>query len=75
MNWGRRKHTRPDISEKQVEFVSCSPSKGEVWNVCLKVSGWPHTVRVRAKDELDVMKQVLEMQRGKIPVDAFDVSK
>lgn len=76
-NRGRRRKTLPDLTEAKVEFVSTKqhsqyPTR---WVVCLSVNGWPHDVGVFAKDELDVMKQVFEMQRGKIPPNAFDISR
>jgi len=76
-NRGRRKKTLPDLTKAKVEFVSTKqhPLYPNRWMVTLYVNGWPHDIGVFAKDELDVMKQVLEMQRGRIPSDAFDISK
>jgi hypothetical protein len=78
MNRGRRRRTLPDLKDSRVEFVSCrrtnkmDPMK---WTVTLKVNGWPHDIGMWAKDELDVMKQVFEMQRGREVVSAFDISR
>lgn len=77
MNRGRRRKTRPALIDKRVEFVECKQSTRDPnkWTVTVNVNGWPHDIGMWAKDELDVMKQVMEMQRGKIPDNAFDVSK
>ena len=76
MNRGRRRKTRPALKDKRVEFVSCQATKDPMkWVVSLKVNGWPHDIGMWAKDELDVMKQVFEMQRGNIPDNAFDISQ
>ena len=76
MNRGRVRKTRPSLVGKKVEFVECKPTKNPMkWVVTLYIDGWPHDVGMWAKDELDVMKQVFEMQRGESPVNAFDISK
>ena len=78
MNRGRRRKTRPALKDKRVEFVSCRAFKDKdlmQWVVTLNIDGWPHDIRMWAKDELDVMKQVFEMQRGNTPDNAFDISK
>lgn len=76
-NRGRRRKTLPDLTKAKVEFLSTMQSTKNPlrWMVTLKVNGWPYDIGVFAKDELDVMKQVLEMQRGRIPADAFDISR
>lgn len=76
MNRGRRRKTRPALTDKRVEFVECKATRDpNKWIVMLNVNGWPHDVAMWAKDELDVMKQVMEMQRGKVPDNAFDISE
>jgi len=78
MNRGRQRKVLPDLKDKSkhVEFASCAPTKDpHVWVATVKINGWPHDIRMWAKDELDVMKKALEMQRGKQPANAFDVSK
>ena len=76
MNRGRRRKTRPALKDKRVEFVSCQATKDPMkWVVTLNIDGWPHDIGMWAKDELDVMKQVFEMQRGNIPDNAFDISQ
>lgn len=77
MNRGRRRgNTLPDFKQSKVEFVKCEQWKRDTmkWTVTLKVNGWPHDIGMWAKDELDVMKQVYEMQRGGRPANAFDLS-
>jgi hypothetical protein len=77
MNRGRRRKVLPTLKGAKVEFVECRPSKRDSmkWIVCLYINGWPHDIGMWAKDELDVMKQVLEMQRGGVVKGAFDISK
>lgn len=77
MNRGRRRSTLPDFKASTVEFVSCAnhPRDPMKWTVTLKVNGWPHDIGMWAKDELDVMKQVYEMQRGREVTSAFDISR
>jgi hypothetical protein len=76
MNRGRQRKVLPDLTDKRVEFVSCTPTKDpHRWIATLNVNGWPHDIRMWAKDELDVMKKVLEMRRGEHVVNAFDISK
>jgi hypothetical protein len=76
MNRGRRLRMTPDLVGASVEFVTAQPTKASAgrWIVTLNVNGWPHDITMWAKDELDVMKQVFEMQRGNVPVNVFDVS-
>jgi hypothetical protein len=76
MNRGRRLKTLPDLVSSSVEFVTAQPAKASAgrWIVTLNVNGWPHDITMWAKDELDIMKQVFELQRGTPPVDVFDVS-
>jgi len=78
MNRGRRRRTLPDLTgNTKVEFVSArqSPRNSLRWAVTINVNGWPHDIAMWAKDELDVMKQVMEMQRGIQPDTAFDDSR
>lgn len=77
-NKGRRRKTLPDLVGKKVELVEIfqrNKNDPERWFATLKVNGWPHDIGFWAKDELDVMKQVYELQRGERPENAFDVSK
>jgi hypothetical protein len=75
-NRGRRRKTLPPFRDAKVEFISAVQSKRDLmkWVVTLKVNGWPHDVGMWAKDELDIMKQVYEMQRGTPVTSAFDIS-
>lgn len=78
MNRGRRRRTLPDLTNgASVEFVRAkqSPRSPMRWAVTINVNGWPHDLAMWAKDELDVMKQVMEMQRGIQPDTAFDDSR
>lgn len=77
MNRGRRRKTLPDLAGAQtVEFVEARKAKmNNTWNVTLKINGWPHTIRMWAEDELDVMKQVFAIQRGEKNTTAFDASR
>jgi hypothetical protein len=77
MNRGRRRNTLPDLVGASVEFIKAQPAKASGtgrWLVTLNVNGWPHDITMWAKDELDVMKQVFELQRGVVFNDMFDVS-
>ena len=75
MNRGRKRRTLPDLTGASVEFVECKQRSRMKWIVTIKVNGWPHDIGMWAKDELDVMKQVFEMKRGRIPENAFDRSQ
>lgn len=76
LNRGRRRKTRPTLKGKHVEFSECKATKDPMkWVVTLYIDGWPHDIAMWAKDELDVMKQVFEMQRGEIPDNSFDISE
>ena len=56
----------PSLRDKKVELseMQRSPKDPLVWIVTLKINGWPHDIRLWAKDEIDVIKQVKEQQRG-----------
>jgi len=78
MNRGRKRRTLPDLTNGvQVEFVKAlqSPRSPMRWAVTLMINGWPHDLAMWGKDELDIMKQVMEMQRGIEPETAFDNSR
>lgn len=77
MNRGRRRKTLPDLTTATVEFVRAAQNRRDPmkWIVTLTINGWPHDLDMWAKDELDVMKQVFEMQRGNPPENAFDISR
>jgi hypothetical protein len=76
MNRGRRHGALPNLVGASVEFVKAQPSKASDgrWIVTLNVNGWPHDITMWAKDELDIMKQVFELQRGATFDDMFDIS-
>jgi hypothetical protein len=76
MNRGRRRNALPNLVGASVEFVTAQPSRASDgrWIVTLSVNGWPHDITMWAKDELDIMKQVFELQRGATFDDMFDVS-
>jgi hypothetical protein len=76
MNRGRRHGALPNLVGASVELVTAQPSKASEgrWIVTLNVNGWPHDITMWAKDELDIMKQVFEFQRGETPKSVFDVS-
>lgn len=76
MNRGRRRKTLPDFKNAKVEFHEARQSKHDPmkWVVTFYINGWPHDIGMWAKDELDVMKQAYEWQRGQHPDNAFDVS-
>lgn len=76
MNRGRRRNALPNFVGASVEFVKAQPSKASDgrWIVTLNVNGWPHDIGMWAKDELDIMKQVFEFQRGDTPENVFDLS-
>lgn len=75
-NRGRRRKTLPNLIGATVVFQSAkqNPRDPMKWIVTIAVNGWPHDIGMWAKDELDIMKQVYEMQRGRLPDNAFDVS-
>ena len=75
MNWGRRRKTLPPMKGAKIEFVSARKHSDMKWIATLNINGWPHDVGMWAKDELDIMKQVFEMQRGGEVKSAFDISK
>jgi len=77
MNRGRRRFVPPSFVGASVEFVTAQPSTASDnrWIVTLNVNGWPHDITMWAKDELDIMKQVFEFQRGETPENVFDVSE
>jgi hypothetical protein len=75
MNRGRRKKTLPPMQGAKIEFVKARKQSEMKWIATLNVNGWPHDIGMWAKDELDIMKQVFEMQRGGTVKGAFDVSK
>lgn len=79
MNRGRRRKTLPDFRDSKVEFVKATQVKQSYdptkWVVTVNVNGWPHDIGMWAKDELDIMKQVFEWQRGNPPQNAFEVSR
>ena len=68
MNRNRRRNLTPPptLRGKQVEFAEMrrTPKDPMVWIVTLWINGWPHDIKMWAKDELDVFKQVKELQRG-----------
>ena len=68
MNRGRRKNLLPPpvlLGKKiELEEIKQSPRDPLVWVVTLRINGWPHDVKLWAKDELDIFKQVKELQRG-----------
>lgn len=76
MNRGRRRRTLPNFVGASVEFVKAqrSSARQDRWIVTLNVNGWPHDIGMWAKDELDIMKQVFEFQRGDTPENVFDLS-
>jgi hypothetical protein len=68
MNRNRRRNLTPppSLRGKKVELdvMKRSPKDPMVWVVTLYINGWPHDVKMWAKDELDVFKQIKELQRG-----------
>jgi hypothetical protein len=68
MNRNRRRNLTPppSLRGKKVELdvMKRSPKDPMVWVVTLWINGWPHDVKMWAKDELDVFKQIKELQRG-----------
>jgi hypothetical protein len=69
MNRNRRRQNflpPPSLTGKKVELASMkqTPRDPMVWVVTLWINGWPHDIKMWAKDELDVFKQVKELQRG-----------
>jgi len=69
MNRDRRRQNflpPPVLGGKKVELAEMkqSPKHPLVWVVTLNINGWPHDIKMWAKDEIDVFKQVKELQRG-----------
>jgi len=69
MNRDRRRQNflpPPVLGGKKVELAEMkqSPKDPLVWVVTLNINGWPHDIKMWAKDEIDVFKQVKELQRG-----------
>lgn len=68
MNRNRRRNLLPPPSllgkKVELEQMKRTPRDPLVWVVTLRINGWPHDVKMWAKDELDVFKQVKELQRG-----------
>lgn len=67
MNRNRRRNLTPPptLRGKKVELAEMKRTKDPmVWIVTLWINGWPHDIKMWAKDELDVFKQVKELQRG-----------
>jgi hypothetical protein len=68
MNRNRRRNLTPPptLRGKKIELdvMKRSPKDPMVWVVTLWINGWPHDIKMWAKDELDVFKQVKELQRG-----------
>lgn len=77
MNRGRRRRTLPSFKDAAIEFIEVKQDKRDDtrWIATFKINGWPHDIAFWAKDELDVMKQAYEWQRGNTPANAFDVSR
>jgi hypothetical protein len=68
MNRSRRDRFLPPpaLRGKKIELEEMHRSEKDplVWIVTLKINGWPHDIRLWAKDEIDVIKQVKTLQRG-----------
>ena len=67
MNRNRRRNLTPPptLRGKKVELAEMKRTKDPmVWIVTLWINGWPHDIKMWAKDEIDVFKQVKELQRG-----------
>lgn len=67
MNRNRRRNLTPppSLRGKKVELAEMKRTKDPmVWIVTLWINGWPHDIKMWAKDEIDVFKQVKELQRG-----------
>lgn len=67
MNRSRRRNLTPPptLRGKKVELAEMKRTKDPmVWIVTLYINGWPHDIKMWAKDEIDVFKQVKELQRG-----------
>jgi len=56
----------PSLTGKNIELIEMKRSLRDplVWVVTLNLNGWPHDIKMWAKDELDIFKQVKELQRG-----------
>ena len=72
-NRGRRQTPShiPDMYGKYVKVDSIEVAEGKRggpsggwWNVTFIVNGWPDTVRITAKDELDAFKKSAEIIRS-----------
>ncbi len=67
MNRNRRRNLTPppSLRGKKVELAEMKRTKDPmVWIVTLWINGWPHDIKMWAKDEIDIFKQVKELQRG-----------
>lgn len=75
MNRGRRRKAIPGLQNANVEFVKAEPEPSGKWRVTINVNGWPYSLRMDAKDELDAMRIVYAMQRGEISHFVSDISQ
>lgn len=67
MNRSKRRNLTPPptLRDKKVELVEMKRTKDlMVWVVTLCINGWPHDIKMWGRDELDIFKQVKELQRG-----------
>lgn len=71
--WGRK--PPPIIRGRTVELESMRQEGSNIWVVTVRINNWPHDLLMTGQDELAIMQQIFQMQRGETPDLVFDISK